>query len=221
MMKSFVALFLVFSGAIAGAQELSTIRENNTGVEELSKEKGFQAEKTFLNALGEDPFNKVLHYNLGTAYLLEKKYEAAIKEYDSLIRRPDLPKELGFAVHFNAAVAAAENKNVDLALKYYQGALNIKPDSKEVKTNIELLTNGEGGGGGGGQGQNKNDKPQDGKDPGQNPQNGDPKTEKRDKPIGEKDMENILEELGRQEQRIRALEYGTKKGAEKGPAKDW
>lgn len=221
MMKSFAFSFVLLLASAASAQELSTIRENNAGVDELTKEKGFQAEKTFINALADDPFSKVLHYNLGTAYLVEKKYEAAIKEYDALIRRPDMPKELAYATHFNAAVAAAENKNVDLALKYYQGALNLKPDSKEVKTNIELLTNGEGGGGGGGQGQNKNDKPQDGKDPGQNPQNGDKNTEKRDKPIGEKDMENILEELGRQEQRIRALEYGTKKGAEKGPSKDW
>ncbi len=221
-MKSIlVAALLVLAQHSAADESLVTIRENNRGVTELTKEKAFEAEKTFLNALAEDPFNVVLKYNLATSYLAQKKYDAAIKEYEAVLRRAELNKDLAFAAHFNAAVAAGENKNIDLALSHYQGALDLQPGSKEVKTNIELLTSGKGGGGG--EGDNKNDDPKDpkGKDPGKSPQNGDKSKDKPEKPIGEKEMKNILEELGRQEQRIRALEYGDKKGAEKGPNKDW
>lgn len=216
-----LAGFILSVTNVAGASEtLGTIRSNNRGVGEIENEKAFQAEKTFIETLAEDPFNVVLKYNLGTSYLAQKKFDAASKEYDAILRRTELNKDLAFAAHFNAAIAAQENKNIDLALKHYQGALDLQPDSKEVKTNIELLTNAKGGGGG--QGDQKND-PKDpkGENPGSDPQNGDKSKDKPEKPIGEKEMQDILEELGRQEQRIRALEYGNKKGAEKGPSKDW
>lgn len=221
MMKIFLTLILFISNSAAAAAEtLDTIRSNNRGVSEVEKENGYQAEKTFIGALADDPFNVVLKYNLGTSYLAQKKYDAATKEYGAILRRAELNKDLAFAAHFNAAVAAQENKNVDLALKHYQGALDLKPDSKEVKTNIELLTNAQGGGGGKGD-QQKDPKDPKGDNPGETPQNGDKSKDKPEKPIGEKEMKDILEELGRQEQRIRALEYGNKKGAEKGPSKDW
>jgi Ca-activated chloride channel homolog len=220
MRRAFIFSLLIIGGQ-ATAATLDTIRHNNRGASELESENAFQAERTFLNALADDPFNMMLRYNLGTAYLAQKKFDAAIKEYDAIIRHPTVPKELLFAAQFNAAVAAAENKNVDLALKYYQGALNLEPSSKEVKTNIELLTNSQGGGGGGGQSKNDNPRDQQGQDPGQDPKNGDKSKDKPEKAIGEKEMQDILEELGRQEQRIRALEYGNQKGTEKGPGKDW
>lgn len=220
MIRLFVSLILFLATSANADETLGTIRNNNRGVSELEKEKGFQAEKTFLDTLAEDPFNVVLKYNLGTSYLSQKKYDAAAKEYSAILRRAELNQDLAFAAQFNAAIAAQENKNVDLALKHYQGALDLKPDSKEVKTNIELLTNAKGGGGG--QGDQKSD-PKDpkGDDPGSGAQNGDKSKDKPEKPIGEKEMQDILEELGRQEQRIRALEYGNKKGVEKGPSKDW
>lgn len=220
MIKILALLIMLSSYSANAAEALGTIRNNNRGVGEMEKEKAFQAEKTFIETLAEDPFNVVLRYNLGTSYLGQKKFDASMKEYDAILRRAELDKNLAFAAHFNAAIAAQENKNIDLALKHYQGALNLQPDSKEVKTNIELLTNAKGGGGG--QGDQKKD-PNDpkGDNPGGSPQNGDKSKDKPEKPIGEKEMKDILEELGRQEQRIRALEYGNKKGTDKGPSKDW
>jgi Ca-activated chloride channel family protein len=200
---------------------LGTIRDNNAAVKELETEKAFAAEKLFLKALANDPFRHELRFNLGNAYLVQKKYDRALKDYESVVRQNPIGQSaeqdsLRFKALFNGAIAAQELKNNDKALEMYQKALEIDPNSIEVKTNIELLS--QNGGGGGGQGDQQ--KPQDPNDKGEG-QGEQPKEEPQEKGVSNRDVKDILEELERQEQKIRALEYGNQKGREKGPDKDW
>ncbi|OFZ12122.1 MAG: hypothetical protein A2Z20_07220 [Bdellovibrionales bacterium RBG_16_40_8] len=220
---------------------------NNKGVHHLQNKAVDKAEESFLNSMVDDPFNPILHLNLGRTFEFDgqqdkkqneeseepnPKFEKALKEYESVLRLPALPKELQFAAQFNAGNAAAQNYNIDLALKHYQAALDINPDSQEVRTNIELLLKGDAGKGKGkgGKGEGKKNDENDQEGQGQNPRdnpNQDPSEQKQqEKPkfkgenLTKEDVRKILEELKSQEAKIRALEYGSK-GKESTPDKDW
>ena len=132
---------------------------------------------------------------------------------------------------FNLAIVLTKQKKIGEALAAYQACLDIQPDSKEVKTNIELLWQG-----GGGEGEDKDDKkdpkgkgkdkkegPGDDKD--QPKEKGEPQQKKQPKSFESKeltdgDVKKILDEVKNQENAIRAQEYERNlKEAPRG--KDW
>ncbi len=218
----------------AHASLLKAIEKNREAIKLLEKENPTGAENALLSGLAEDPFNPLLHLNLGLVFEIEEKYEKALKEADSVLRIQNLPPEIQFYAHFNAGNAAAKKEDIDLALKHFQAALDVNPESKETKTNIELLIKsgqgkGKGGKGGGkGQDQSKNEKKDGDGDK-------DKDDDKKDKPIQnglkqkpqfnsenltKEDVRKILDEIKSQEQRIRALDYASK-SKDSPPAKDW
>lgn len=211
------------------AESISAIHENNLAVDKIEEDRPREAESILLKALADDPFSPHIRYNLGTAYLLQKRFDRAIKEYQAVARMADIPDDLKFAALFNAAIAAQGQKNIDLSLDFYQAALKVKPDSIEVKKNIELLMSGQAGqsqGEGQGQGQDPNDQNQQGQGQTPNNEKQDSDQQQKDKPkngqnFTKDELKKIFEELERQEQKVRGLEYGTKGGREKGPGKDW
>lgn len=86
--------------------------------------------------------------NLGIAFYLNQKFDqteksllVALAELDQNIPDKDSAKrkEAEFILNYNLGVFYGSQMKVDEALKYYQRALDIKPDSKETKENIELL----------------------------------------------------------------------------------
>ncbi len=232
-MSSLSLLFCVVVFLAAGwarADKLHTVESNKRGLQKLEEEDPAAAEKHFLKALGEDPFNPILRLNLGWTFELQKQYEKALKEYEAVVRAGADPAkgvvpEVLFVAHFNAGNAAAQLKNIPLALRHYQAALEVQPDSIETKTNIELLMQAQQQGQGGGEGDPKDpnddkgqgDKPNKPNDRGDKPNQ---KPEFDSKNLTKEDVRKILEELKSQEQKIRALEYGTK-GKESAPEKDW
>lgn len=228
----FIILFFLIRPAGAEAQvgdALRSLHHNNDGVKKIEQENELAAEQSLLQSMADDPSNPIPHMNLGWVYEVSKKYEKAIKEYELVLRYQNLPEDLTFAAHFNAGNASAKNENIELALQHYQEALLIRPDSVEVKTNIELLFKG---GGGQGKGKNKdNKKNKDGQgEGGEQGQNEEPQKDQEPRPqekpkfkdekLTKEDVRRILEELKAQEQKIRALEYGAKT-KEKPSEKDW
>lgn len=124
---------------------------------------------------------------------------------------------------------------IEAALQNYQNALELRPDSVEVKTNIELLWQGGGQGKGKGEGKDKKDDP-NGKEKGEGEGKGkDKRDQSKDqqyensKPTKQKlgggsltkeQIQAILEELKNQEQKIRAEE--NEQGLKEAPnGKDW
>jgi len=219
----------IFVGHSANAQSLTAIRENNEAVKKLEQEDALAAEKQLLNALPKAPFDPVLRLNLGLTYEVQKKPERALKEYNTALRSSVITDEAQFYAHFNSGNASAQLKNIPQALAHYQAALKVRPDSEEVKKNIELLMQQGGGQGKGdkkdnngqgneqsenenkGPGENENDQPQD---------QGKQKPEFKSQNLSKDDVRKIMEELKSQEKKIRALEYG-KQGKEAQPGKDW
>lgn len=225
--------FCLAALSVSAEDNLSGIRHNNSAVDAIVREDLPQAEQMLLQTMATDPFNPILHLNLGFVFEAQKQYEKARKEYESVLRIQGVPEELRFMAHFNAGNAAAQDKKKEVALAHYQAALDIQPDSIETKTNIELLlkqgggpSQGQGGGSGDKESQEQKDK-QGGQQPNdpQQPQDNQ-KNEKGNKPkfdsdkLTKEDVRKILDELKSQEKKIRALEYGTK-SKEGPPGKDW
>lgn len=238
-----IALMIFISGFLylsAQASELGAMLKNNDGVRKFEEKKSLEAFDRFNDALAEAPFSPEVHYNIATTFLNNKEYEKAVSEYRQAIDNSKgssaRAKETRFRSRFNMAVALTELKKIDEALEAYQQALAENPDSKEAKTNIELLTAAGGGGGEGDDQKQKQDKgdkkdnqqgkgKDEDKDKKQQPQNDQPKQKPTPKPfkseeLSQQDVGKILEELKRQEEQIRARMQNdkVKDGA---PGKDW
>ena len=191
------------------------------------------AEQEFTRSLRYLPKETAPQINLGIVYRLKDRPDRAADAFrtgDVLAKTPDE----SFISRFDEGEAFGAAKKVDEALAAYQRALVLRPDSIETKTNIELLIsqNGQGQGKGGGQGEQG----QDQGDKGEGQDN--KKEQKEDKPkeyaknqkykprpfdgkdLGEADVKKILDELKRQENRIRA-EYQKKESKETASGEDW
>ena len=228
-MKKLVLFALLVFAQRAFAFDLRGIQSNNEGVKRFSDERLGESYNSFVKSLADMPFQPEVHYNLGRTFFENKEYEKAYQESMVASRfAGDKNKEIKFLALFQAAAALAEQKKVDEAIEHYQQALELNPESKEAKTNIELLAQQQQGGGGGGeqqeqqkqdgdgQGQNQADQPRTNQNPDQKKQ---PRAFKSEE-LSKKDVENILDELERQEEQIRAkFQREGSKEAPKG--KDW
>lgn len=193
-----------------------------------------------LKILESDPGSIQTHSNLGIIFdALQKKDESGqsfdlalnlLERYKDQLSPGDI-----FQIYYNLGLRHHHAKNTELALEFYQKALEINPASIETKHNIELLIQQQQGGG---DGKDKND--QEGKgDQNQDPKDGEDK-EKKDKEqekdrqqtskykprpfqgdqLSEADVKKILGELSQQDKKIRA-NYNKKDRKEDKNAKDW
>jgi Ca-activated chloride channel homolog len=223
------SFLILFASGAAHATTVDSYLLNSDGIDKLQAKSYYPAFQDFIKALQEDPLNPQLHMNLGLALELNEEFEKAEQAYKGALRLiPASDPSRRFQTLFNLAGVQSRNKKIDEALKTYQAALEIDPDSKEVKTNIELLWQG---GGGDGEGEGQEQKEGDGegkgrpKDPGEQPQGGQEQKKKQPKPFNSQnltpqDVKKILDEIKNQEQGIRAQEYD--KGAKEAPrGKDW
>ena len=218
-----------------------TIWNNHVAVQEFKKGSVTDSQRNFLEALGVDPFIGELHVNLGLTYQALQQPDSAIQSYQSAEKWGRNPNVI-FISRFNQGVMRGLNKQIDLALNDYQRSLEVKPDSLEAKTNIELLVQGQSGSGDGESKDKKDgkdgkdkkdkddkdkkgegDKDKEEQDPGKPKQvekNKEYKPREFKGELSEQDVKKILGELKQQEQKIRGQFYrGDTK--EKPRDKDW
>ena len=182
----------------------------------------FDAHKKFIQATMKSGELPEVRMNLGLSFELSGDKENSLKAYNMAEKAAKGNASLEFVARYNKARLFAEQKKISQALNEYQSALELNPESIEVKTNIELLMQQQQGGGKGGEGEQKDQQGDEGKEPDPNaplkktPKNSEYKSEN----LSKKDVEKILEELKNQEQNIREKEYN--KGVkEKSRDKDW
>ena len=212
----FLLLPLLLSSEALAATGVLDIWKNNQATEHLKQKKPIEAHEEFTHLLSDEPFNPLFRYNMGASFV-------AIEQPAKAIKIQPLPPEVEFATYYNLGfLNSLEGGDIDKALSNYQKALALNPDSREIKTNIELLFKG-GKGGGKGENKDKSDKKdEDGEQP-QEPQNFTNKPQNNqfnDKEMSKGDVKKILEELKKQEQRIRAKHE--RKGKREAPRdKNW
>lgn len=228
-----LALSLVFGLASnAGAGELRAIIKNNEGVSRFNKGRPLDAYGLFTDALADQPFAPEVQYNIGDTFLQLKETEKAISQFKLAIKlapgQTAREREVRFRSLFNIGAILGSQNKTDEALESYQKALEIKPDSVETKTNMELLTAQGGSGGEGDKDKEKKDDKgdQSGQDQQKSPKemtNQSPKNQPqpfKGKDLSKQDVDRILDELKQQEEQIRAKDQ--REGAKDAPPdKDW
>lgn len=233
--NSYSLILLLSVGFSVHATTVNSYWRNREGIKKFGEKSYLGAYQNFLHALEDDPLNPELHLNMALTFEMNEEYEKAEKAYKNVLKLLPANSPRRFEALFNLGGVLAKEKKIDEALSAYQAALDMVPDSKEVKTNIELLwQNGDGQGDN--QNQNQDKKDQKGKGQDQNQQDGkdkkdkdkdyqDQQKEKKPKPfesqeLTPQDVKKILDEIKNQEQAIRAQEYERNaKDAPKG--KDW
>lgn len=193
-------------------QEVLAVRDvyfNNRGVKSIQENDYPMAYQNLLEAIGLNYNSEIIHFNIAFALEKNKEFDKAIVEYEKAVSLTS-SNDLKYMAYFNKAKILGDQKKIDEALLYYQKSLDIRPDSVEAKTNIELLLKQQQGGGGGGQSgePNKNSEPS----------NESQQDQKQN--LNENDIQRIFEELERQEQKIRAKE-NNKEGKDSPEEKDW
>lgn len=246
-MKFWLVLFIVAYTSFAAARGVDLIYKNNEGVRQFKKEKQNDSYEMFMGLLAEAPYDPLIQFNLGSALggvgeedKAEALYKQLLKTVDQKLSQKPGESEVAelyrvkFALLYNLGVHYQTIKDVDQALKFYQQALEIMPDSKEIKINIELMMKQQSGGGGGkgdpdqkDQPQQEGDQPQggEGEQPPPRPEQQDPSKDKKPQEFDQKhmsreDLERIMEELKQQEQNIRAKTQ-KKGGKNRGNDKEW
>lgn len=191
-----------------------------------SSEPASKAYRHLLEAIGIESSDSRLYLNLGLSFELNGELDSSFLAYEKAQRYSGGDPKLEFLALYNAARIRGLEGKIPEALHLYQGALGILPHSIEVKTNIELLIQQAQQ-----KGKGKSDKRGDG---GSDPNEGLGKDEGEDGPIqngrdqprvfksnelSDDDVKNILDEIQRQEQKIRARENRGAKDKPRG--KDW
>lgn len=217
---------------------LKSLETNREGNKLLKAQTYNGAMEKYLEAMRFDPFAGELHLNLGLSFEGLQQAEKALQSYNAAeelaLRAQN--SSLVFMARFNQAQLLGKAQKVDEALALYQKALELIPSSKEVKTNIELLTQaqqGEGSGDGEGKQDQKDQPGKDDKDKeneDENKKEDQPKQVQQSakykprpfqgKELSEGDVKKILGELKQQEEKIRA-EYNRKELKEQPRDKDW
>jgi Ca-activated chloride channel homolog len=240
MTRVLIVCSLIFAVGVAQATTVESYMRNREGLKKYNEKSFYPAYQSFLKALEVDPLNPEIHLNLALIFEANEEWEKAEQAYKSALKILPENSPERFEALFNLGNVLGKQHKIDEALAAYQECLSMVPDSKEVKTNIELLWQG---GGGEGKGENKDDKdkngkgnqnqkPKDGegddKNKNQNPQDQQDQQKdqkKQPKPFDSKeltpqDVKKILDEIKNQEQAIRAQEYERNmKEAPRG--KDW
>ena len=112
----------------------------SSGLRYLTQKNYDKAQKEFLNVLSRNPFFYPARLNLGWVTMLKKDYKNSLGEYRVVFEESSRSEDR-FYSHFNSAYIHSLEENLEEALYHYQQALKERPNSMEVKKNIELLMN--------------------------------------------------------------------------------
>jgi Ca-activated chloride channel family protein len=95
-----------------------------------------EAKKQFIEAQIENPDDKRLYYNIGTAAYMNKEYEEALGLFAKALDAEDAG--LRHNARFNLGNTHFQMGNMDEAIKEYEAVLKEFPDDREARENLEL-----------------------------------------------------------------------------------
>lgn len=130
-MKFVLVIFILLSANAFAQRAASYISKGNEYYLELQFD---MAEAQFRQALDIDPKNAEARYNLANALMQQKKYKAAIEQYEAITTDN---KNLEAASHYNKGVSYSKQKDLPNSIEAYKAALRINPNDKEARENLQ------------------------------------------------------------------------------------
>lgn len=135
MKKGLTLLLLVFAAAAAFGQSANAIIKE--GNEKYNQQDYSGAQKSYEQALAEDPESDAGTYNLGNTYYEQKQYDAAIEQYQRAADQAKDPETRAQALH-NLGNAYLQQKKYEESINAYKQSLrNLR--MMQIQ-NIILLT---------------------------------------------------------------------------------
>lgn len=107
-----------------------------SGNELFEGEKFENSEVEYRKALDKKINSYEAGFNLGDALYKQKKYEEALKQFQTLAVNEKNPEKLGHLFH-NMGNTLLENKKIDESIEAYKQSLRYNPNSQETKYNLE------------------------------------------------------------------------------------
>lgn len=239
--------------------DLRAIYLNNETSKKIKEKSIDESQTGYLKALEVEPLLPAVHSNLGSTYDTLKDPEKALRLYKNAeeFSRTEIKESADqplvskweknamyttlFASLFNQGQLLGRENKLDESLEKYQAALDLNPESMEVKTNIELMFQQQQGKGQGGendkdknkdqQGKDKQDKDDKGQDSDKDKENGEkpksysgsakykPRDFKGD--LTKENVQKIFGEISQQEKKMRSQFSKQNQTKEAPREKDW
>lgn len=137
-----ILLIVAFSGCSSGkSPSVSILYKDYLAQKDIKNEKYEEALAKYYSLLEDDGERAATHSNIGVILNSIQKSEDSLKSLQHALKLAEAQgdEEMIFKVRYNLGVYYGALKKIPEALDNYQAALDILPDSHEIKTNIELL----------------------------------------------------------------------------------
>ncbi|MGB5106654.1 MAG: tetratricopeptide repeat protein [Candidatus Zixiibacteriota bacterium] len=135
-MQKHSGLILVLVLCLAATTLADYRKLNKKGNEAYSKNDIEQALKLYQEAEIEKPQQPVLDYNIATALYGQAKYEDAVKRYAKSLQTDD--PALQSDAYYNMGASFFRNEKYAEAITAFQKGLELNPDDRDAKYNLEL-----------------------------------------------------------------------------------
>jgi len=129
---SVVVLLLALSNC-GYSQSLRSL--NNDGVEQFNQKKFGDSEINFRKGIEKDSAAVIPYFNLGDSYYKQKKYDEAMKAYQSVLSKTK-DKELKGKAFYNIGNSLLENDKLKESIEAYKNSLKMNPKDDEAKYNL-------------------------------------------------------------------------------------
>ncbi len=106
------------------------------GIKAFEAKQYEEAKKQFIDAQLQNPDDKRLYYNIGTAAYMNKEYGEALSHFSKALEAKD--PALRHNARFNLGNTHFRMGNMDEAIKEYEAVLKEFPEDREAKENLEL-----------------------------------------------------------------------------------
>ncbi len=133
--RVFILTFTVILLAAAGSEAQSLRSLNNDGVKKYNEKKFADAEVNFKKGLDKAPDNFITNFNLGDAYYQQKRYDEALKSYQTALSEAKTRDEKSKVYH-NIGNSLLKSNQFQESIGAYKNALKINPNDNDTKYNL-------------------------------------------------------------------------------------
>lgn len=129
----FCSCVLLLGSSELNAQSLRSL--NNNGVEKYKDKKFADAEVEFRKGLDKAPENFITNFNLGDAYYQQKRYDEALKSYQSALSQAKTKNDKAKVYH-NIGNSLLKSNQLQESINAYKNSLKLNPNDEETKYNL-------------------------------------------------------------------------------------
>lgn len=126
-------IIMLISFSLSQAQSLRSL--NNDGVQKYHDKKYADAEVNFKKGLDKVPDNFISNFNLGDAYYQQKRYDEALKSYQSALAESKNNNEKAKVYH-NIGNSLLKSNQIQESINAYKNALKLNPNDNDTKYNL-------------------------------------------------------------------------------------